>query len=142
EQIVLGVSSSLDVGPCVQRVVAMADERDSHNPVTELLSHVQQLVRSGLSFEEALKEIGRLAGHTELRHSFIALAQVAKHGGEISRQLQELADAVSSQRETKIEGRIKRLELEATGPVGLVFLGFMCILLIGLGLQVMKAFSY
>lgn len=141
EQIVIGVSSSLDVGPCIQRVVAMADERDSHNSVTELLRLAQLHMKSGVSMEEALNEIGRLSGHTELKHAFMSLAQVAKHGGEITKQLQELADAVANQRETRIEAKIKKLELEATGPVGLVFLGFLMILLIGFGAQVMKAFE-
>ena len=141
EQIVIGVSSSLDVGPCLQRVVSMADERDSHNSVTELIRHAQMFMKSGASMEEALTEVGRLSGHTELKHSFMSLAQVAKHGGEITRQLQELADAVASQRETRIEAKIKKLELEATGPVGLVFVGFLVILLIGFGFQVMKAFD-
>ena len=71
----------------------------------------------------------------------MSLAQVAKHGGEITRQLQELADAVAGQRETKIEAKIKRLELEATGPVALVFLGFIGIVLIGFGLQLGKVFD-
>lgn len=141
EQISIGVSSSLDIGPCIQRVVQMADERDSHNVVTELLSYVQYHVKSGTTMEEALKEMGRLSGSNELKHAFVSLSQVAKHGGEISRQLQELADAVSSQRETQIEAKIKKLELEATGPVALVFAGFMGILLIGFGLQIQGAFG-
>lgn len=141
EQIVIGVSSSLDTGPCIARVVEMADERNSHNPVTELLRHAQQFSKSGVSFEESMNEVGALSGHPELKHAFKSLAQVAKHGGEISRQLQELADSVSSQRETLIEGKIKRLELEATGPVGLVFFGFMIIFFAGLGAQIMKAFE-
>lgn len=141
EQISIGVSSSLDIGPCLQRVVQMADERDSHNVVTELLSYVQYHVKSGMSMEEALKDIGRLSGSNELKHAFVSLSQVAKHGGEISKQLQELADAVSQQRETQIEAKIKKLELEATGPVALVFAGFMGILLIGFGLQIQGAFG-
>ena len=64
----------------------------------------------------------------------MSLAQVARHGGEISRQLNDLADAVGNQRNTKVEEKIKKLELEATGPVALVFVGFMIILLIGFGL--------
>ena len=140
EQIAIGVSSSLDVGPCLQRVVQMADERDSHNPVTEFIRYAQFHVRSGVSLEEALLEVANLSGHTELKHTFMALAQVAKFGGEVTRQLQELADAVATQRETKIEGKIKKLELVATGPVALVFAGFMLILLIGFGLQVLRAF--
>ncbi|MCB0352419.1 MAG: type II secretion system F family protein [Bdellovibrionales bacterium] len=141
EQIAIGVSSSLDIGPCIARVVSMADERDSHNVVTELLRHAQYHVRSGAALEDALSEIGIKSGHTELKHAFMSLSQVAKHGGEITRQLQELADAVANQRETQIEAKIKKLELEATGPVALVFLGFLVILLIGFGIQVKDAFG-
>lgn len=141
EQIVIGVSSSLDVGPCIQRVVSMADERDSHNPVTELLKNAQLYIKSGVSMSDSLTEVAKLSGHTELKHTFMSLAQVAKHGGEITRQLQELADAVAGQRETKIESKIKKLELEATGPVGLVFVGFMVILMTGFASQVVQAFK-
>lgn len=141
EQIAIGVSSSLDIGPCIQRVVSMSDERDSHNVVTELLRYAQYHVKSGVSLEDALTEIGVRSGQTELKHAFMSLAQVARHGGEITRQLQELADSVASQRETKIEAKIKKLELQATGPVGLVFLGFLMTLLIGFGLQVKDAFG-
>ena len=141
EQIAIGVSSSLDIGPCISRVVQMADERDSHNVVTELLRFAQFHVKSGVSLDDALTEIGIRSGHTELKHSFMSLAQVARHGGEITRQLQELADAVSNQRETKIEAKIKKLELEATGPVALVFMGFLVILLIGFGIQIRDAFN-
>lgn len=140
EQIAIGVSSSLDIGPCLQRVVSMADERDSHNCVTELLRHVHFYVKSGASLEDALNEVGKLSGHTELKHAFMSLSQVAKHGGEITRQLQELADAVAGQRETKIEAKIKKLELAATGPVALVFVGFLIILVVGFGIQIKQAF--
>lgn len=139
EQFVIGVSSGLDIGPCINRVVSVADERDTHNPVTELLRNVLLLTRSGSSLDDALTEVGMLAGHTELKHSFMTMGQVSKHGGELSKQLQELANAVSSQRETKIEGRVKRLELHATGPVVLIFISFVGILFIGIGLQIMKA---
>ena len=141
EQIAIGVSSSLDIGPCLQRVVSMADERDSHNCVTELIRHAHFYVKSGVSLEDALQEVGRLSGHTELKHAFMSLSQVAKHGGEITRQLQELADAVAGQRETKIDAKIKKLELEATGPVALVFMGFLVIILIGFGVQVKGIFD-
>ena len=132
EQLAIGVSSSLDIGPCLQRVIQMADERDSHNVVTELIYHTERYLKTGVSLEESLTEVGTKSGHPELKHAFIALSQVAKHGGEISHQLQELANAVSSQRETQIEGKIKRLELAATGPVGLVFMAFLSTLGIGI----------
>lgn len=142
EQIAIGVSSSLDIGPCLQRVVSMADERDTHNVVTELLRHVQFYVRSGASLEEALTEVGKLQGHNELKHAFMSLAQVAKHGGEISKQLQELADAVASQREAVIETEIKKLELKATGPLALTFFGYLITIVVGVGIQAGRAFQF
>ncbi|MCB0334908.1 MAG: type II secretion system F family protein [Bdellovibrionales bacterium] len=135
EQIAIGVSSSLDIGPCLQRVVQMADERNTHNAVTELIKHAQKQMKSGVSMEEAMTEVGQNSGHTELKHAFMALAQVAKHGGEISKQLTELADAVSSQREAMISAKIKALELKATGPVALVFFGFLVIFMVGFAMQ-------
>lgn len=140
EQIAIGVSSSLDIGPCIAKVISMADERDSHNVVTELMRHANYYVKSGASLDHALGEVGKLSGSSELKHAFMALSQVVRHGGEITRQLQELADSVSTQRETKIEGKIKQLELEATGPVAMVFAGFLIILLIGFGIQLQNAF--
>jgi Flp pilus assembly protein TadB len=114
----------------------MADERDCHNPVTELFLFAQNYVKSGASFEEAMNEVGIRSGHNELKHAFKSLSQVAKHGGELTRQLQELAEAVGLQREAKIEAKIKTLELKATGPLGLVFVGFFMILLSGFFLQI------
>lgn len=141
EQISIGVSSSLDIGPCLARVVQMADERDSHNPVTELLRFAQSYIKSGVSLQDALNEVGRQSGSNEVKHAFKALAQVARYGGEISKQLQDLSESVSSERETKVEEKIKKLELAATGPVALVFAGFLFILLIGFGMTLLKAIS-
>jgi len=114
----------------------MADERDTHNAVTELLRYAQFHIKSGAGLEEALNEVGRMSGSHDLKHTFMALSQVAKFGGEISKQLQDMADSVASQRESQIDERIKKLELDATGPVALVFFGFLVILLIGFGLQI------
>lgn len=140
EQIAIGVSSSLDIGPCLQRIIQMADERDTHNVVTELIRHAENYIKSGVTLEEALTEIGIKSGHTELKHSFMALGQVAKHGGEITKQLHELAHAVSTQRETMIGAKIKKLELKATGPVALVFFGFMITLFAGLMVKMKDMF--
>ena len=139
EQVAIGVSSSLDIGPCLVRIVQMADERDTHNPVTELLRYAQYHIKSGVGLEEALKEVGQLSGQHDLKHAFMALAQVAKFGGEISKQLQDLADSIGTQREGQIEAKIKNLELAATAPVALVFFGYLIIFLIGFGIQIMTA---
>ena len=141
EQVSIGVSSSLDIGPCLARVVEMADERDSHNPVTELLRYAQFFIKSGVSLQDALNEVGRLSGNNDIKHSFKALAQVAKYGGEITKQLQDLSEAVSSTREMRVEEKIKKLELAATAPVAFVFAGFLFILLIGFGTCLMKGLN-
>ena len=141
EQISIGVSSSLDVGPCITNIVSMADERDSHNPVTEMLVHVEKLMKSGLNLEDSLIEVGEANRMTEVKHAFMFLGQCAKHGGEISKQLQELADAVSVQRQVHIEGKITALPVKATGPLAMVFAGFFALLFAGLLVRLLTAFG-
>ena len=141
EQISIGVSSALDIGPCIAHIVSMAGERDSHNPVTEMLVHVEKLMRSGLNLEDALIEVGETSGMNEVKHAFMFLAQCAKHGGEISRQLQELADAVMVQRQTQVEAKITALPVKATGPLAMVFAGFFALLFAGLIVRLMGAFG-
>jgi hypothetical protein len=48
---------------------------------------------------------------------------------------------VTAQREARIDGKVKKLELEATGPVGLVFGAFMVTLLVTLGSQMALMFK-
>jgi len=133
EQMVIGVSSSLDIGPCIQKVVDMAFERDKSNPVVDLLDRVLTRVRAGHSLDESLTEIAERMQIADLKHVFGAIAQVSRHGGEVTKQLQELADAVTTQREVAVEGLIKKLELKATGPVAIAFLAFLATLFTGIG---------
>ena len=141
EQISIGVSSSLDIGPCINHIVTMARERDSHNPVTEMFVHVEKLLRSGLSLEDALNEVGEASGMSEVKHAFMFLGQCAKHGGELSKQLQELADSVMVQRQVQVEARISALPVKATGPLATVFAGFFALLFAGLFVRLMGAFG-
>lgn len=141
EQISIGVSSSLDIGPCIGMVLEMTDARDSHNPVTEMFMHVEKLMRSGLSLEEALLEVSEINGQNEVKHAFLFLAQCSKHGGEISKQLQELADAVMVQRQVYVEGRIAALPVTATMPLAVVFSGFFALLFAGLMVRLVEAFA-
>lgn len=141
EQISIGVSSSLDIGPCIQMLIEMADQRDSHNPVTEMFIHVEKLMRSGLNLEDSLIEVAEANGQHEVKHAFLFLAQCSKHGGEISKQLQELADAVMVQRQVYVEGRIASLPVKATGPLGMVFAGFFGLLFAGLIVRLLEAFG-
>ena len=132
EQISIGVGSALDIGPCISHILEMADERDSHNPVTELFVHVDKLLRSGLNLEDSLVEIGQASGMNEVKHAFMFLAQCARHGGELSRQLQELADSVMVQKQNLVEARITKLPVDATMPLATVFAGFFGLLFAGL----------
>jgi Flp pilus assembly protein TadB len=141
EQVSIGVSSALDVGPCLTNIVHMADERDSHNAVTEMLAHVDKLIRSGLSLEDALVEVGDANGTTEVKHAFMFLAQCSRHGGEVSKQLQELADSVMVQRQVQVEAKITALPVKATGPLAMVFAGFFALLFAGLMVRIMGAFG-
>ncbi len=141
EQVAIGVSSALDVGPCLSNIVEMATERDSHNPVTEMLVHVEKLMKSGLNLEDSLTEVGEANGMTEVKHAFMFLSQCSKHGGEVSKQLQELADAVSVQRQVLIEGKITALPVKATGPLAMVFAGFFALLFAGLLVRLLSAFG-
>ena len=141
EQIAIGVSSSLDIGPCISHILGMARERGTHNPVTEMFLHVEKLVRSGMGLDEALAEVADVSGMGEVKHTFMFLGQCAKHGGEISKQLQELADAVMVQRQVQIEGKIAALPVKATGPLATVFAGFFALLLAGLVVRLFGAFG-
>lgn len=132
EQLVIGVSSSLDIGPCIRKVIEMSEERNKSNPVIELLEQAFLRVRSGHSLDESLEEVGKLMGIPELKHALNAIAQVSRHGGEVTRQLKELADAITVQREVAVESVIKKLELKATLPVALAFLAFLATLFTGI----------
>jgi Flp pilus assembly protein TadB len=138
EQVAIGVSSSLDIGPCLTQVVEMADERNSHNAATRMLKYALFYVKSGVSLEEALIEIGRASRQPEFKHALLALAQVTKFGGEVSKQLQDLADSTAAQREAKVEAKIRQLELKASGPVALVFVSYMVLLGLGIAAQIYK----
>lgn len=131
EQISIGVSSALDIGPCIAYVVDMADQRSSHNAVTELLVQVQKLMRAGMSLDEALADVGEVVGLNEVKNAFMFLAQCSQHGGEVSKQLQELSDSVSLARQLMIEAKIIALPTKATGALAMVFMGFFGMILSG-----------
>ena len=106
----------------------------------EMLIHVEKLIRSGLNLEDALTEVGTAYGMPEVKHAFMFLGQCAKHGGELTKQLQELADAVSTQRQVRIEGKITALPVKATGPLTTVFVGFFLLILSGLLVRFVQRF--
>ena len=130
EELTIGISSGLDMGPCISYIVEMSTRRRSHNVVTEMLVHVEKLVQAGYSLSEALLEVGEAFGQKEMMHTFMFLSQVSKQGGEISKQLQDLSESVTMHKQIQIESKITALPVKATGPLAMVFGGFF-ILLIG-----------
>ncbi|MCC6954894.1 MAG: type II secretion system F family protein [Deltaproteobacteria bacterium] len=141
EQIAIGVSSGLDVWPCIMNLLSLAEQRDAFNPVLELLKSVERYVRSGTSIEESFRMVGERSGHVSLKHAFTFLAQVVEHGGDITKNLQDMADATMIQRATEVEGRIAALPVKATGPLCCVFAGFFALMLAGLFVQMLNAFG-
>lgn len=141
EQVSIGVSSSLDIGPCITNITEMARSRGTINPVIEMFMHVERLIRSGLSLEDALIDVGEASGSMEVKHAFMFLAQCSKHGGEISKQLQELAESVTVQRQVRIEAKIAALPVKATLPLVVIFGGFFLILFSGLAVRMLSVFK-
>ena len=137
EQVSIGVSSSLDLWPCISHILEMARQRDKFNPTIELFIHTERLIMSGLSFQDALIEVAQASGIQEVKHCFGFLAQCVQHGGEISKQLQELANAVMTERQTQIEGKIAALPVKATGPLFFVFAGFFTLMLSGIFVKIL-----
>jgi Flp pilus assembly protein TadB len=131
EQISIGVSSALDMWPCITQIIQTSKERDTINPVIELFSYVERLVASGLSLQDSLSEVSQASGVQQVKHTFKFLAQCAEHGGEISKQLQDLADSVMAERQYIVEAKIAGLPVKATGPLFMVFAGFFVLLLSG-----------
>lgn len=141
EQLIIGVSAGLDVGPCISDIVKSCRERGTHNAVTLLLEKVEYYVKSGNSLDDALVNIGKLSGHTELKQTFMQISQVSRHGGEIASQLKELADAVTNQQEIAVDGTIRKLELKATMPLTLAFVGNLGMLMAAIFMNIIKAFK-
>jgi pilus assembly protein TadC len=135
EQIAIGVSSGLDLGPCIQFLIDLADERKSHNAVSQLLKLAVQMSRQGVPFDEALLELGKASGNADLKHCFLALGQVYKHGGEVSKQLMEIAASVTAQRQIKIDEKIKKIPLKAVLVVGVILFAFILMILVGVGVS-------
>lgn len=141
EQVSIGVSSSLDIGPCITNITDMARSRGTINPVIEMFMHVERLIKSGLSLEDALIDVGEASGSMEVKHAFMFLAQCSKHGGEISKQLQELAESVTTQRQVRVEAKIAALPVKATLPLVVIFGGFFLILFSGLAVRMLSVFK-
>jgi len=139
EQLSIGVSSGLDIGPCISYVVEMANERGSNNVVTELFAHSFRLTKAGMSMEDSLLEIGTICGYSPAKNAFSFLAQCSRHGGEVSKQLMELSESVMMERQSIIEAKINALPNKATGTLGLIFGGFFIMIVSAIFIRIFLA---
>jgi hypothetical protein len=81
-------------------------------------------MKAGMALEEALNDVGEIVGVNEVRNAFMFLGQCAKHGGEISRQLQELSESVTLARQLQIEAKITALQQKLLEHLRLFLLVF------------------
>jgi|GEM_PF-4960085 len=141
EEISIGTSAGLAISSSIRELVSLSEARDSVNATTELFSQVMILTKHGLSLEEALREVARRSGVLEASHALNYLAQCSQYGGEISRQLIELADAMMMNRVVRISEVIGKLPVVATFPLFVVTAGFLLILYAMIGTPVMEVLS-
>ncbi len=141
EQLIVGITSGLDIGPSIDYVVNMAEARGTTNSVIKLFKNVQNLVKSGSSLDTALHDVAISSMNPAIKHAFLHLGQVYKHGGEVAKQLIDLADTITRQREVKITAIINKLELKSMGPVFFVFLANMGVLMCCIFMQLMSGLS-
>ena len=141
EEISISTSSGLEPSSCISQILQLVEQRKSYNAVTDMLNHVVRLVRSGMNLENALIEVGEASGKHDVKHAFMFLAQSIRHGGEMSKQLQDLADAVATTKQTQTEAKIAALPVKATFPLFLVFAGFFLMLMVSIFTRVMTVFD-
>ncbi len=141
ERLVMAVQAGLDVIPALKAIVEIdqktlenrADGAEPHrrslsrqtntDPVSELLVIVIKLSESGLSFEQALRDVASLVNCSALRHAFIHLAVAQKEGGEIVMPLRELSDSTQLYFQESSEEEIAKLPVKATLPLICTFAG-------------------
>ena len=138
----MAVQAGLDVIPALKAIVeldqklidASAQGENSQqggsalpqskpDPVSELLLIVTKLTESGLSFEQALRDVASLVNCSALRHAFIHLAVAQKEGGEIIMPLRELSDSTQLYFQESAEEEIAKLPVKATLPLICTFAG-------------------
>ena len=127
--------------PFIINILQMANEQNNHNPITEMFLNIEKLIKAGLNLEDALVEVGEANGQPEVEHAFMFLSQCAKHGGEISSQLQELGDTIMTQRQSQVEEKINALPVKATLPLTMVFFGFFLLLFAGFATRFLSILS-
>jgi Flp pilus assembly protein TadB len=140
EQISICLSSSLDVWSSIDQAVEMNIVRDSISPLTVVIVRAANLMRVGLTANEAFVAAGKECGVLELDHVLRFLAQCGTHGGEVSKQIQNLSESALLQHHIEVDKKIKALPVKATFPLFLVFAGFFGLLFAGLATRMMESF--
>lgn len=142
EGLSIATSSGLDPGTAITNILDLVEMRGTHNAVTDFFLHVIRLVRSGLNLEDALVTVGEASAHKGVKQTFGVLAQCLRHGGEMSKQLQDLAESINMEKQAAIDAKIGALAVKATFPLAMVFFGFFIILVGALFTKLSGLFSY
>lgn len=143
ERVVMAVQSGLDIIPAlkvieeIERAGAQKGVSKS-DVVTRLLAQVTSLCESGLSFEQALREVAGSVKSNPLRHSFIHLAVAQKEGGELVYPLRELSDATQLYFQESVEEEIAKMPVKATAPLLLTFAGLIVSFITGPVIQILN----
>lgn len=128
ERIVMAVQAGLDVLPAIKVVLEHGAQETNNtdlDPVSELLELVLRLSESGLSFEQALKDVAEGVENSALKHAFIHLGIAQKQGGELVMPLRELSDSTQLYYQESVEEMIAKMPAKATLPLICTFLGLL-----------------
>ncbi len=143
EQLVMAVQSGYDVFSALKVVLDTEIDVVEHkrSPMYALLLRTRTLIESGLTVEEALKEVSHTVPSPALRHAFLHLAIAHREGGELVRPLRELSDATQLYYQETVEERIAKLPVKATVPLVITFAGLLLMFLTSPLIKVMEMTS-
>jgi len=128
EQVVMGVSSGLDIIPAVSEA-----SRQGSDGVSKVFRRVVSLAEGGLPVEEAFRVVSDESDSAPLKHALIHLSLAYKQGGEVIRPLRELSDATQSHYQDRVEEEISKLPVKGILPLITIFAGLLiCFLTIPL----------
>lgn len=138
EELVMAVAAGHDVISAIKIVLVNRHNALVEDPLTAIFNMVVQLAEAGLSFAESLRHVGKIAPVPAVKHALIHLSLAYQEGGELVMPLRELADATQLMYQEKMEERVAKLPVKATGPLVVIFAGLVIFFVTTPVIQVMK----
>jgi tight adherence protein C len=125
------LTTCVEAGLSLQAAMAKVVEIGKPNPLREELERTLREIQLGRSRAEALRELGRRTGLTELNAVAIAMVQAETMGASIARTLRVQSEILRETRWQKAQERAQAATLKLTFPV--VFLIFPTLFIIIFG---------